>query len=112
MNTDLLIIVGIGLAVVILGIVARFFAEFVWPDLQNYLVANGRDKEAVLIGGVVATAVQYAEQVGDDNAGKKMMALEFATRELGEYGVDVDQARLEAWVEAAVLGVLKPTKPD
>ena len=106
MNTDLLLIVGFVTLLIVLGVVVRFFSADILPLWKAQLIANGMEWEASLLERLAETAVQYAEQVGVDNAHKKELAMRFIVAEAQRYDVHVDAERAEAFVESAVRRVL------
>ncbi len=106
MNTDLLLIVGFVGLLTVFGIVVTFLNGRVLPLLAAYLMANGRELGASLLEWAAETAVQYAEQIGNNNTEKKELAMQFVENELQRYGLDVDMEQVEAVVEAAVQRVL------
>ena len=83
-----------------------FFAGSLWPLLKAQLAQHGHKRQAELIERVVRLAVAHAEQLGEDNAEKKRLAVEFVERELAAYGIRLDALRLDALIEAAVWDVL------
>lgn len=111
-NFNLLFGIGFLLLLAILAAITTFFATRMWPLLKDWLIANGREREATLLQWVVETAVNYAEQVGEDNADKKSIALAFVQSELRHYGIDIDVERMDALIEAAVQQMLAHFLPD
>lgn len=74
---------------------------------RAYLAARLNAQQLALLQQIVSQAVLMAEQVSEDNAEKKRLALETAEAWLRQYGIEIDLDVLEAAIEAAVFDELK-----
>jgi len=79
------------------------FAAWAW---RRYVLGKLSADELATLQSVAAIAVQAAEQMGAGKAGaeKLAIALDFASRQLAVYGVQVSPEQLRAAIEAAVYG--------
>lgn len=87
------------IAVAIIGLLA-------WKG-SAYLAGRMNQEQLALLKQIAGRAVLMAEQVSEDNAEKKRLAMETAEKWLKQYGIEIDLDMLEAAVEAAVFDELK-----
>lgn len=64
-------------------------------------------EQFAIIQRIAAQAVKMAEQLSEDNATKKQLAMDAASRWLEQYKIKLDLYMLESAVEAAVFSELK-----
>lgn len=100
--TDFLSIVTTALVTILVSLICLL----AWRA-RAYLAARLNAQQLALLQQVVARVVLMAEQVSEDNAEKKRLALETAEVWLKQYGIEIDPDVLEAAVEAAVFDELK-----
>lgn len=89
----------ITVAVAIIGLLA-------WKS-RAYLAGRLSQEQLALLKQIAGRAVLMAEQVSEDNAEKKRLAMETAEKWLKQYGIEIDLDVLEAAIEAAVFDELK-----
>ncbi len=89
------------LVVAIAGVVTALAASF-RPILIRYITAKVAEKDRALIGRLANEAVNFAEAMGLDSAGKKAKAVAYVTDALNKAGATIDAHEVDDAIEAAL----------